>query len=175
MAEFEEEKRRDYIDSLRMTIPAEYRNANPARAMPSSGSHRARWWTGDSGQGKSCAMALYALEEANQGTPFQWCTMREVAIQAQAKTMGEPNKWHKLLTTPLLCIDDVGQVKWTEAFSVEFHDLLEKRHGSQLRIGWTSQWSIVEQRAMMIAGMGGGSDAIKRANAMLRRMTFDQS
>ena len=124
---------------------------------------------GPSGCGKTHCMALMVLSAA---IPFRWLTgaaLRALALNAAMLDGADRDDARKTLASlrnvPLLVIDDLAEVKFTEAFAEKLFELLEHRNTALLLTCWTAQHGPGRLAAKIAAGKGvdqGTADAIER-------------
>jgi DNA replication protein DnaC len=152
-------------------IPLEYRDAQAEKVAEHYRDCLTEFptklgFTGQSGSGKSSAMACHLL---NRGLPFVWVTgnaLREITIKAAMDPDNGASALRSVKHTALLAIDDISQPKFTESFATALFDILEERNASRMPIVWTSQKSLKDLRAK-IADQCGDND---QADAISRRL-----
>jgi hypothetical protein len=126
---------------------------------------------GDSGSGKSSAVAVFLLQRK---LPFLWWSgteARDAAIDAASSDNdreGARRRWEHGMTVPILVLDDVSQGRMTEAWSSRLYDLLEYRVGHGKPTFWTSQISLNNLGAK-IARQNGGD--MEQSAAICRRLS----
>lgn len=169
-----------FRDVWEKTCPPDYQAATPA-SVPPQLRDVLRWRPrdrqqgvgiyGPSGRGKTHAIALLALALE---TPFAWATgarMRQLSGDAAMLTGRDRDDARKelgiLRDVPLLIIDDVAEVKFTEAWADKLFEILEYRNSTRRLTCWTAQHG-PGQLAAKIVGKGeyrldaGTGDAIER-------------
>ncbi len=171
------EKRRIWRKHYVSRLPKGYLLAEPEKVPPwfvpalkwtASEHHGGMGLIGDSGAGKSCAMAcrLWTLE-----TPFLWWSgteARDAAIEvatADKDREGASRRWEHAMRVEILVIDDISQGRMTEAWSSKLFDILETRLSNGLPTLWTCQVPPDDLRAKIIRQNGGDTaqaDAIER-------------
>lgn len=163
----------------RVRCPEGYAWAKQAR-IPASLAPALRWdrtthrggigLIGDSGLGKSCALAcvVRGLRET-----FIWLSgteARDAAIEAATAEKGRDEarrRWVAAMRVPVLVLDDISQGKMTDAWSARLFDLLETRLSGGLPTMWTSQIPLDRLRGKIVAQNGGDS---AQADAISRRL-----
>ena len=158
----------DYQKAMADQVPPYYRPA--LRWQPSPGCNGVGIH-GPSGSGKTHALALLALSLA---IPFRWVTgarMRQLAIDAA--TLDGPAREDArkdlaaLRDVPLLVIDDLAEVRFTEAWADKLFEVLEHRNGSRRLTCWTAQHG----PGQLAAKISGGKDVdAGTGNAIERRL-----
>lgn len=134
------------------TVPEDYQAATPQR-VPAALREAIRWRPlpnekglgihGPTNHGKTHAMALLAL---NLQIPFQWITgaaMRQLAtdaamFQGRARDLAR-RRLSDLRECRLLIIDDIAEVKFTEAWADRLFEVLEYRNSTRRLTCWTAQ------------------------------------
>lgn len=123
---------------------------------------------GPSGTGKTHAMALLVLALE---TPFRWIAgarFRQIAIDAATMDGGAKEDARKELATmrdiPLLVIDDLAEVKFTEAWADKLFEILEYRNSTRRLTMWTAQHGPGQLAAKVSSGGvdRGTGEAIER-------------
>ncbi len=124
---------------------------------------------GPSGTGKSHTLALlvFALE-----TPFRWVTgarMRQLAIDAATMEGAARDDARKdlaaLRDVPLLVIDDLAEVKFTEAWADKLFEILEYRNSTGRLTMWTAQHG----PGQLAAKISGGKDVDPGTGSAIER------
>jgi DNA replication protein DnaC len=169
---------KSFRDAWEKIVPASYQAAK-IEAVSAELQKAATWLPkvgqtglgihGPSGCGKTHCMALMALSAA---IPFRWMTgaaLRALALNAAMLDGADRDDARKTLSAlrnvPMLVIDDLAEVKFTEAFAEKLFELLEHRNTSLLLTCWTAQHGPGRLAAKIAAGNGvdqGTADAIER-------------
>ena len=139
-------------DHWKAEIPKLYQAATPSRVhaayLPAlqwdpRGGQNGVAIIGPSGAGKTHAMALVAHRLPS---PFRWiagAAMRQMAINAAtldgAERTDARQALGKLRDCPALVIDDLAEVKFTEAWADKLFEILEYRNSTQRITCWTAQ------------------------------------
>lgn len=160
------------------TVPEDYQSATPQQ-VPAALRDAIRWQPlpnqkglgihGPSGHGKSHAMALLAL---HLEIPFEWITgaaMRQLATDAamldgRARDAAR-RRLSELRECRLLIIDDIAEVKFTEAWADRLFEVLEYRNSTRRLTCWTAQHGPGQIADRIAAGRGvdpGTGEAIER-------------
>lgn len=126
---------------------------------------------GPAGGGKSSALACLLKRDR---IPFLWWSgteARQAAIDAATADRdrhGARQRWEHGMITPRLVLDDVSQAGFTPAWSSALFDVLETRLSRNLPTLWTSQKSLADLRAKIVAQNGRDDD---QAAAIVRRLS----
>ena len=138
----------------RKEVPAAYQSADPRRVHPAY--QPALQWKASSGQngvaiiGPSGAGKTHAMALVSRCLPYagalRWITgaaMRQLAINAAtldgAERTDARQALGKLRDCPALIIDDLAEVKFTEAWADKLFEILEYRNSTQRITCWTAQ------------------------------------
>ena len=133
-------------------VPPDYHAATPDKVRPSL-SAVTRWKPrpgkkgigihGPPGAGKTNVLALLVL---NLHTPFRWVTGGKLRTMHNDSTCLEGDeqlsarrKMHRMKVTPILVIDDILEVKFTDVWRTALFELLEYRNSQNLLTFWTAQ------------------------------------
>lgn len=158
-------------------IPDDYSRAK-IEHVPARLRHVLNWKPGDqkgigiygpSGAGKShtLALLLLALE-----IPFRWVTgaaLKQLSNDALAGEGHHKEEARKGLSSlrdiPLLAIDDLVELRFSEAWAEKLFEILEYRNSTKRLTCWTAQHGPGQLAAKIAAGKGvdqGTADAIER-------------
>ncbi len=130
--------------------------------------------TGPARAGKSCAMACIVLAVPLQRYAWVATTrLRQTSLDARQGEAEERNEARRMLgiwaRVPLLCLDDLHQVTYSEAFCEALFELLETRERDGRRTLWTSNRSLAELHGKIARESKDGH----RADAICGRLAQD--
>lgn len=146
--------REKHLEQWKQRAPDDYRRAAaeqvsiPLRPAldwrPMEGCRRLGLW-GAPGSGKSMAAALVVRDA---GLPFRWTNgFAARGLYNSAVSSDDPEKrredsrlWQRLMSAPLLVLDDVDKSNFTEAWASALFDLLEHRNSNCLATIWTANY-----------------------------------